>query len=253
MNHTSFPILRELGLNESEALIYELLLQTGSVEARELIEPSGLGRGNVYNVLTSLEKRGLVLALHGGSKTRYQAADPTKLTELLQNKEQQLDALRATFQQSLTHMNSAFTLSTGKPAIQLFEGLEGVTQALDDSLTATGEILTYLDPTHITGSIAEVNAKYFAKRLKKGVYKRLLINAKQHDAAVLGESNQYTESRTCSSPITGLYSVMELYDDKVAFHTYAPGKYISFILQNPLVTQLHRSMFEALWSASKPA
>jgi sugar-specific transcriptional regulator TrmB len=43
-------LLLRLGLNDNEAKMYELLLSRGETKARDLLEGSGLGRGNVYNV-----------------------------------------------------------------------------------------------------------------------------------------------------------------------------------------------------------
>ncbi|PIP86938.1 hypothetical protein COW81_03015, partial [Candidatus Campbellbacteria bacterium CG22_combo_CG10-13_8_21_14_all_36_13] len=39
------------GLEEQEAIVYELLLQKGELRAGEIIKKTALKRGNVYNIL----------------------------------------------------------------------------------------------------------------------------------------------------------------------------------------------------------
>lgn len=52
-----YPILTSLGLTENEAVLYQLLLELGPKPANELLKPSGLQRGNLYNTLTRLKER----------------------------------------------------------------------------------------------------------------------------------------------------------------------------------------------------
>lgn len=251
MSSSLLSLLCNLGLNDSEARIYELLLQKGTVEARELVEPSALGRGNVYNVLTSLEKQGFVLAIQGGNKTRYQACDPAALRRLLEQKQAGVTALSATFEQSLPGLLSQFALSTGKPAIQLFEGLSGIEHVLEDSLTAEGEILTIADPDAITGEILALEARYIRKRLARKIPKRVLLPATDVGREWAATSrNVYTQTRICHHLTPGFCAGVEIYDTRVSFLTLRNGHAISLLIRDPSLSALQRAQFEALWQAS---
>ena len=57
MKQTQYPILEKLGLSENEAVIYEFLIAGGRQKARDLVNASGLGRGNVYNLLGQLQEK----------------------------------------------------------------------------------------------------------------------------------------------------------------------------------------------------
>ncbi len=251
MSSPLLSLLCELGLNDSEARIYALLLEKGTVEARELVEPSALGRGNVYNVLISLEKQGFVLAIQGGNKTRYQACDPAALRRLLEQKQAGVTALGAAFEQSLPGLLSQFALSTGKPAIQFFEGINGCERALEDSLTAEGEILTIIDPDAITGELLILEERYIRKRLARKIPKRVLMpNTEMARAWNEQTKNAYTQTRLCTSLMGGFCAALEIYDTRTSLITLRNGQMISLLIRDPSLSALQRAQFEALWPAS---
>lgn len=254
MTHSvHFPILEQLGLSESEALIYELLLELGRKPAQDLVEPSALGRGNVYNILTSLKKKGLVTEIEG-KKTVFEAAPPSKLAALLDRERSKIDQLSASFSGILPLLTSEYNLSTSKPVIQIFEGLDGIERALNDSLTAKSEILTYLDPAEMKGEVADINKRYVTKRRAKGIAKRIILpnneTAKQYLSAMGGE---LTKIILASKLAQGFKTAMEVYDNKVSFLTMGGTQVIAVIIEDPHIANLQRAQFEYIWAEETQA
>ena len=58
-------LLKQLGLNQYESRIYASLLSLGTLTAGELAESSNVPRSRVYDVLTSLEKKGFAIVQVG--------------------------------------------------------------------------------------------------------------------------------------------------------------------------------------------
>jgi len=248
-----YPILAKLGLSESEVLLYELLLESGRSKARDLIEPSGLGRGNVYNVLTQLQTKGLVLPIDG-KQTLYEAVDPSSLQKLIDQQMNRMRQTEAEFKEALGQMTSTFNLSTGRPAIQIFEGIEGFEKALNDSLTASTEILTYFDPDAVVGDIAEVNRRYVKKRRERNISKRIILpdNKAAHDyLAQMGGS--HTDVVLAKNFSSGFKTATEIYDNKVVFLTLDQEKIISVILEDSNIARLQREQFEYMWKKENQA
>ena len=81
--------LMHLGLNRSEARAYKVLASVGQSTARAVADSSGVPRSKVYEVLYSLEQRGLVRRAVGTSPTEFRAYEPRNaipyLIEKLQN------------------------------------------------------------------------------------------------------------------------------------------------------------------------
>ncbi len=248
---TRFPLLQDMGLSTNEALIYELLLEKGSTKPADLVEPSGLGRGNIYNILQQLLQKNLVAIKELGKFQVYEAVDPSQLQDLLTRKHQEITNLESAFQAALPQLTSLFRLSTGKPAIQVFEGLEGMKAVLEDSLTAKSEILTWFDPEAMTDAFAAINQAYVKNRVRAKKSKRILLPAAPQSAAYQARmQNAYTDIRLANNQQAGFGLAVEVYDAKVSFHVLNPAKPIAFIIENEAVAQFQRTVFEPLWQTS---
>ena len=68
--------LRDLGLSSYEDKAYRSLLGLGPVSAMDLAESSGVPEGRVYDVLDSLETRGLVRSQSHSRPKQYLAVEP---------------------------------------------------------------------------------------------------------------------------------------------------------------------------------
>lgn len=101
MKHTShLSILKDIGLSETEALTYEVLLEEGPASAAKIAASTGVGRGIAYAALTTLQEKGLIIE-RKGERTRYAAADPERLRKLA-------DALRKRIEAAIPGLRSMY-------------------------------------------------------------------------------------------------------------------------------------------------
>jgi sugar-specific transcriptional regulator TrmB len=246
-----YPILSELGLSESEALVFELLLESGKSRARYLVTESGLGRGNVYNVLTQLMSKGLVLEIQGKQK-QYQAVDPSELRQFVDARLRKAKELEAEFSQALPQLTSAFNLSTGKPAIEIFEGYEGSKKAIEHSLNSQTNISTILDFDSLTGEFGEINKRYIKKRIAKGIHKRILVADTLATRKMFSNKSeeyyQYTQVGFLSKFPESFQTGTEIYDNTVAYFTFTDEKQISVLIHDPSIYYTQKAVFDFLWS-----
>lgn len=241
-------ILSRLGLAENEAKIYEILLLKGETKARDLLADSGLSRGNVYNMLTSLTARGLIQVTEGKQQT-YRVTDPAKLSTLVDERKRGIERLNAEFNETLPRMLSTFSLTTGRPTVRVFEGLEGVEDALNDSLLATGEICTYVDNNAVVGDVLVVNNRYVKKRIAKQIVKKMIVSdTPEHRALFQGLVNQYTLVAFVPSFPDTFASAMEIYDNTVSYLTLTPEKKIAVLLTDPAIASMEKQKFHFLWN-----
>jgi sugar-specific transcriptional regulator TrmB len=248
-----FPVLEEIGFSLNEARIYELLLVDGIQKVQDLAKKSGISRGNVYNTLTQLKAKGFVLPIEGKVE-RFQAADPARLSIMVDSRKEAAQALEGRFRTELQNLTSAFTLSTGKPAIQIFEGLEGVERVLEDTLSASGEILTLVDPDAITDAVAKVETRYIKKRIERQIRKRVLLPDTQTAHTTRSADDALTTTRIASGLSGGFGAAVEIYDDRFSLITLTGNRIISVIIENSSLAALQRAQFEALWASSaKPS
>lgn len=83
--------LAELGLSSYEAKVYRTLLALGAAPAREIATASEVPRGRIYDVLNTLDSRGLVRVDDTREPTQYGAVDPdVAVDHLLDERKQEL-------------------------------------------------------------------------------------------------------------------------------------------------------------------
>ncbi|MFW9845766.1 MAG: TrmB family transcriptional regulator [Candidatus Thorarchaeota archaeon] len=81
--------MMSLGLHLNEAKAYKALVTLGQSTARHVADLSGVPRSKVYDVLYSLESRGLVRKILGSDPTQFRAYPPKEAIPLLLEKIQQ--------------------------------------------------------------------------------------------------------------------------------------------------------------------
>lgn len=80
----------QLGFSKNEAILYETLVRHGELSVGKLAVKSKVHRRNVYDTLQRLLEKGLVFEILERQEIRYQAVEPGKLKEIIQEKEQAL-------------------------------------------------------------------------------------------------------------------------------------------------------------------
>ena len=84
--------LTELGLTKNEAKAFEAVVRMGKSGAAEISKESGVPYSRIYDVLASLEHKGLVKIIPEKGK-KFIPGDPEALKKLIQEKKQSLEML----------------------------------------------------------------------------------------------------------------------------------------------------------------
>lgn len=84
--------LTELGLNNSEAKVFEALLRFGKASASDVSRESGVSDRKVYSILESLEVKGLVKVIPEKVKI-FVPSDPKSLKKIIRRKVESLKEL----------------------------------------------------------------------------------------------------------------------------------------------------------------
>ncbi len=181
-------LFEELGLSMNEAKIYTSLLTYGGSGVSTVSLRAKIHRSNAYDSLRRLVEKGLVYEVLGQKESIYEAVDPNKLRELLDEKMQKLDgalpAILKTFNQNLTPERS-----------YIFKGIEGVKNYMRLALKEGKDVYTlggngaWLDPR-----IAPFSEGFVKEAAKKGMHLRNIFNedvSKSLPQALESVSTQY--------------------------------------------------------------
>ncbi len=115
MNH----VLEQIGLTSNQSKIYLALLKLGEASAHQIMKESGLHRSRVYDGLENLEKKGIVSSVVRDFTHYFQAVEPEKLLDFVEEKK---EALR----QSLPELKQLQGLKKEEINASVYKGREGL-------------------------------------------------------------------------------------------------------------------------------
>jgi sugar-specific transcriptional regulator TrmB len=117
--------LEQIGLSPKEAQVYLALLALESSTAYEIAQHCEVKKPTVYVILEDLRQKGLVLKVPHAKKALFAAKD---ISEYLAEQRGKLNAV----QSMLPRLQSLS--STNKPKVYFFNGMRGMTEAMDYKL-----------------------------------------------------------------------------------------------------------------------
>ncbi len=150
-------IFEQFGFPKNEAIIYEVLLKEGELSVGEIAKKSEVHRRNVYDSLKRLIEKGVVFEIYNQKENRYQAVDPHKFREFIQEKEDMLTRVMPALQKlykSVPHKDDVF----------VYRGPEGWKNYMRDMLQ-TGEPAYFIGAK---GMWLDERVKHFFPQFEKG-------------------------------------------------------------------------------------
>ena len=239
--------LIELGLAENEASVYLTSLSLGATTILRLSKHSEVKRTTVYEIVDSLEKKGLMKKEIHGLKTLYSPEHPERLENTLESK-------RILLTRVLPELEGKFHLKSTESAIKYYEGLTAIKNLYDD-------VLKDLKPNDFYYAVSNttewqgIESDYFMRNhVEKRVNMGLKINLLFVDGEVAQKRKQF--ERNFNEEIRLLPKDANIHVDMVI----TPHKLVIFQLHEPMVAlvvenqsmiAVQKALFELLWSKSE--
>lgn len=120
-------VFEGLGLSKNESKIYETLVRESNLPVGLIAKRSRIHRRNVYDALNRLVERGLVFEILEHRESRFQAVEPKKLGELLEEKQIALDRV-------LPELSSLYESVPREHSVCIYRGVEGWKNYMRDIL-----------------------------------------------------------------------------------------------------------------------
>jgi sugar-specific transcriptional regulator TrmB len=115
---TNMTIYESLGLSPNEAKIYESLVEKGESSISEIAINAQIHRRNAYDAINRLVDKGLCFLIVNPKENRYNAVDPDKLSELLAERQNELN-------EKLPDLKKKFQKRDAPQEAYIYKGLEG--------------------------------------------------------------------------------------------------------------------------------
>lgn len=246
--------LVQTGLSGEQARLYESLVKNGPSPASDAARRAVVSRTLGYKVLGELIALGLVDKREDAGKVAlFTAAHPLKLKELIEKREREAkDALTA-LEGVLGQMTSEYNIAGGRPGIEFFEGMTGISKVLDDTLMAKEVIYTYADLKAIDDVYRDLNKEYLEKRKHRGIKKRGILADTPFTRKTLEEyDTSVTDSRLVKYPQEPSKTIIQMYDGKTSYIVMDRHEPVSVIVHDPNITAANRAIFEIVWNQAAP-
>lgn len=244
--------LFEVGLNEKETAIYLLLVENKPLTAAEISKLSGETRTNTYMLLETLEGLGLVSFDDNQPVRRFVCQPPTKLRDIVIERQQQLKQADAFLRSVLPDLSSKYRLSQHKPGAIYREGLSGLRDVLEDMVKSREEILLIPSNTAHTHKEAFVMLqKATAKRKASGIPTRALMHEEGRQWPIMkvwpkqGVNTRFLGDQPYDGEVV-------LYGETCVFIEYTPDIIITTTLINKTIATTMKRLFEQLWLVARP-
>ena len=244
--HTS--LFEELGLSPNEAKIYQALVTYGGSGVSTIALRAKVHRTNTYDLLRRLIEKGLVYEVLGEREATYEAVDPQKLRELLEEKTRRLDealpSILRTFQQNLSAERA-----------YIFKGHEGVKNYIRLALKEGKDMYTI----GAKGGWYDPRIRPFVKWFMAEAAKKNMRLSKIYDEDVGklipdAPSSQSTQYKFLPKKY-GSHSALDVFGDHVVTFTgmneigKMPENVVIFVLVSRELAQGFRAWWQFMWDA----
>ena len=245
--------LQEAGLTEGESKVYLALLEIGSSTTGPITEKSGVAKSIIHQLLEKLIQKGLVSYIIKEKTRYYQASDPQKILEYIEENEKKLQENKRKVENLLPSLLSKQN-SSDKQTATIYEGFKGMITVHEHTYQKLqkGEGFFYLgiqpeQPEHFHAYWQRDHLR----REKAGIYCKLLFH-QDTDPKILKNRNSYKlcDSRYMPMNINTPAWIMGYKD--VTVIGFPSSNPITLEIINKEIADSFKAYFEEFWKQSKP-
>lgn len=173
----SKQLIKLLELNEKDAQIYLDLLRFGSSAASSVATRTQIDRTTVYAALKRLIRKGLVSQTKRDGTTFFDALDPDALEVSIQREIQEKQSKLNVLKTLLPDLAALKNEQSVRPAVQIFEGVDGVIALYELMLKQNESLAAFLTVAHLPKELKSyLTDTYIKRKVKRGVHSRVLVS-----------------------------------------------------------------------------
>ncbi len=234
--------LKEAGLTENEAKIYQTLLEFGPSQAGTISRKSGLHRRVVYDTSERLIKKGLIGYINKNNKKLFQASNPASVLKIIKEQEEKINEI-------MPQMLQFYTQTREKEETNFYKGKNGLKTVFEEQLQGpkNSEILI-ISPFPMAYDLLPFYFKWFDKRRReKKISTRIIFN-KTTEAVIpkIPLSKIRILDEKYPSPLA-----INIYGSKVAIILWSKENPFAIVIKNKDISEGYKKHFELIWKQAK--
>ncbi len=125
-------ILEKIGLTRGEAKVYLALLDLGQSTTGPIVEKSSVSTSKTYKILKRLEKKGLVSHIIIRNIAHWNAANPKRIMELLEEQEKEIIKRKNEIEKILPKLTKRLDSVKEKQQAEIYMGMKGMISVFNE-------------------------------------------------------------------------------------------------------------------------
>lgn len=240
--------LGELGLTEKEIEIYLSSLRHGSQTASTLSKKTGIARSTVHFLLDQLMQKGFSSKEVREKTTYYTVVEPEAIEYMLLQKNVEVKKQMEDFQALLPSLQHLKNRGTLLPKVSYYSGLESLYRTIDDCCQEDESVLFVSSHSNMHPKIRQYVEKIYLPKSKKHLHKNKMIvsDGEQARKYLKKAEGVYDEVIFVDPQHNPFKLTLAVHGNKVNFISYDPMDLSGVIIENALVADHMRVMFDIL-------
>ena len=237
-------ILEQVGLNDREVKVYLATLELGESTVLPIAKKADIKRTYCYDILSDLQKKGLVSFYEKNNRRRYVAENPSKIADILKGR---LDDFRAI----LPDLRSIYNHSPQKPRVRYFEGIEGILSLYDEVIKDKPKALDAISsPAHIEEFIGEHFFDYLTKLTTINTFSRDIVAFSAQKSRFVSWLNQNNFQYKIMPQDSAIATDIMIYDNKFIQISYTQEIH-AVVIESTGIADTQKALFEIIWNSCK--
>jgi sugar-specific transcriptional regulator TrmB len=241
--------LVSLGFSDKETGVYMGLLTIGRGTVSEIARRAHINRTTGYDILNTLVAKGLSSMSGKEPKQEYSAEAPEKILKLLEEKIRGETAALERAKEVVPRLAPLYQAGN-RPRVRFYEGIEGLKEVYEDTLTSHEEIRAYANVEDMHKTLPAYFPRYYERRAKKGISIRAIIPNNEYGCERARHDSEEARD-TALIPQKDYYFSPEIniYDNKVMIASWREK--LGIIIESKEIAEAMKSMYELAWKEAQ--
>lgn len=248
-------ILKRIGLNKYETSIYIALLGNGNSSPGELSRLADVPRSRIYDVLSSLEKKGFALAQFT-KPVRYAPVAPDRLSDILrsgykrelESKISELDSLKGSLVSALEPLYSQEKDKEKEGFSGIIKNSRNIHRKIEEMVHSSKSSICKVSSHEGLKEMSKQHHAHLRTAKKRGVKIKFMGNIKDHEE--LSHLRKVSSVRHIDG-IEGRFLIKDGKEALVLLTPHGSKKEIGMLVKNDYFAGSMQQIFDHYWEHAK--
>src|SRR3989344_7055777 len=233
------------GFSENESAVFLALLELGRGTVTQITRKAGLNRTTGYDILDSLVLKGLANVSGKEPKQEYNSESPDRLVVILEKQAQEAEKRISEIKKIIPDLKSIHTVA-GRPKVRFYEGIQGLKDVYEDTLTSSEEIRAYATVDDMHKAMPAYFSTYYKRRAEKNISIRAIIpETPTGKARSVKDVEEKRQTKLIPADKYYFSPEINIYDNKVMIASWREK--LGIIIESEEIADAMKKIYELAW------